>query len=157
MWINSAISFRRCCLQDHGDKTKASSSSYSRNLLQSVRDMQAVCEMHGVYQNGFATAGKTKRQRRVVGMGSNLSEHDIRAIHYLGNVLQYINELGNHTIASANERGTTGYLLPVDCGHSGWPEKKILAAVTVCLGRAGFPIPAVEVPSFQFDDFFSYE
>jgi len=159
VWISSAIAFRHCSLHGHGNQTKASPSNYSRTLLQSVQELQDVCNMHGVYLTGSAAMGKGKRERRVSGGGtaSNLSEHDIRSIHYLRNALQHIHELGNHNLGGVNKQCTSGYLLPVDCGHSGWPEKKALAAVTACLGRAGFPVPAAEVPSFQFDALFQRE
>lgn len=39
--------------------------------------------------------------------------------------------------------GGTGVLLPVTCGHSGWPNKRSLEALEICILEAGLPITPV--------------
>ena len=50
-------------------------------------------------------------------------------------------------VTSPVSPAVAGYLIPVSCGHSGWPAARAITGVTVLLGRAGLDVPLPQSPS----------
>jgi hypothetical protein len=139
-WLACAIVFSDSALQ--GDVSTCDSYSFSRSIAHSVTDLQLLFDAYDVNE-------------RTVEYNE---EHG--ALLYLHHAFAYVHNMASSRASEARSGASSsstcaqGYLIPVTCGHSGWPDTRAMAALTACLGRAGFPVPAPELAEHRFSALF---
>jgi hypothetical protein len=137
-WCCTAVTYKEVAMK--GDEGSCDSYSFSRNIGQSIHDLDMIYAQHNVNKHTLSY------------------NEDNTVLLYIHHALCYVYALGNEYrrkyTASQDRHNPAGYLIPVSCGHSGWPDGRALAALTACLSHAGFPTPQPESPQHRFNALF---
>ncbi len=133
IWLCSVVVYG-CGSAMRSDAENCVSFSFSRGIEASAHDLDALFKQHEVTTLSLQCG----------------EEYEI--LMYFRRALSHIlNVQGDYTAKNPFAGKNAGFLIPVTCGHSGWPDNKAMSALTACLEHAGFPVSAVdEEQTFNF-------